>query len=487
MPKEKVLIVDDDQMVRWALTEALRSWGYASAEAGSVASAIAAFETEQPAAVLLDVNLPDGSGLEGLHEIKRRQPEAVVIMMTGNVLVADTIAALRGGAYDFVGKPINLDELQITIRNGIEAQSLRKEVKLIRRERARQFNFDQIVGESPGLRDVFALAKKVAQSEVSSILLQGESGTGKDLVAKAIHYGSRRADMPFIAINCAAIPANLIESELFGYEKGAFTDAKARKEGLFEQAEAGSLFLDEIGELELSVQAKLLRVLEEGSFRRVGGLRDLPLDVRVVASSNRDLRAESEAGRFRLDLYYRLSVIQIDIPPLRQRGDDSILLAQHYITQFNERLRKKVRGLSPEVVETFRQYPWPGNVRELRNVIERVMILEDGDLITPKYLPLGFGKDGSDVRLQGSSASAQITVQPTEHGSNVEPSTAVDSSIPFRLPAEGLVLDEVEMSFVRQALERSNGNQTKAAELLGISRDQLRYRLKKLEEAALQS
>jgi two-component system, NtrC family, response regulator AtoC len=482
MPKEKVLIVDDDQMVRWSLTEALRSWGYASAEAGSVASAIAAFETEQPAAVLLDVNLPDGSGLEGLHEIKRRQPDAVVIMMTGNVLVADTIAALRGGAYDFVGKPINLEELQITIRNGIEAQSLRKEVKLIRRERARQFNFDQIVGESPGLRDVFALAKKVAQSEVSSILLQGESGTGKDLVAKAIHYGSRRADMPFIAINCAAIPANLIESELFGYEKGAFTDAKARKEGLFEQAEGGSLFLDEIGELELSVQAKLLRVLEEGSFRRVGGLRDLPLDVRVVASSNRDLRAESEAGRFRLDLYYRLSVIQIDIPPLRQRGDDSILLAQHYINQFNERLRKRVRGLSTEVVETFRQYPWPGNVRELRNVIERVMILEDGDLITPTYLPRGFGRDGSDMLTNATSAGASIKVHSEEKTSLVVPSTPADSSIPFRLPADGLVLDEVEMSFVRQALERSHGNQTRAAELLGISRDQLRYRLKKLEE-----
>jgi two-component system, NtrC family, response regulator AtoC len=479
MPKEKVLIVDDDQMVRWALTEALRSWGFAYAEAGSVASAIAAFETEQPAAVLLDVNLPDGSGLDCLHEIKRRQTEAVVIMMTGNVLVADTIAALRGGAYDFVGKPINLDELQITIRNGIEAQSLRKEVKLIRRERARQFNFDQIVGESPGLRDVFALAKKVAQSEVSSILLQGESGTGKDLVAKAIHYGSRRADMPFIAINCAAIPANLIESELFGYEKGAFTDAKSRKEGLFEQAEGGSLFLDEIGELELSVQAKLLRVLEEGSFRRVGGLRDLPLDVRVVASSNRDLRTESESARFRLDLYYRLSVIQIDIPPLRERGDDSILLAQHYIAQFNERLRKRIRGLSPEVVETFRQYPWPGNVRELRNVIERVMILEDDDLITPTYLPRGFGKDGGD---HPTSPTLSTNARPAERAAQLESSIPGYSSIAFRLPAEGLVLDDVEMSFVKQAMERSNGNQTKAAELLGISRDQLRYRLKKLEE-----
>jgi two-component system response regulator AtoC len=328
---------------------------------------------------------------------------------------------------------------------------------------------------------VFALARKVAESEVSSVLLQGESGTGKDMVAKAIHYGSRRAELPFIAINCAAIPANLIESELFGYEKGAFTDAKARKEGLFEQAEGGTLFLDEIGELELSVQAKLLRVLEEGSFRRVGGLRDLPLDVRVIASSNRDLKAESEAGRFRLDLYYRLSVIQIDIPPLRERGGDAILLAQHYITQFNERLRKRVRGLAPEVAETFRQYPWPGNVRELRNVIERVMILEDGDLITATYLPRGFGKDGGDLGRQ--SAAGWAREQQSERGEQAQPAAPQASALPFRLPPEGLVLDDVEMSFVRQALDRSNGNQTRAAELLGISRDQLRYRLKKLDDA----
>jgi two-component system response regulator AtoC len=272
MAREKILIVDDDQMIRWTLAEALRNWSYACVEAGTVAAALTAFDSEQPAAVLLDVNLPDGSGLDCLLEIKRRQSDAIVIMMTGNVLVADTIAALRGGAYDFVGKPFNLEELQITIRTGIEAQLLRREVRLIRRERAREFSFDQIVGHSAGLHEVFALARKVAESEVSSVLLQGESGTGKDMVVKAIHYGSRRADSPFIAINGAAIPATLIESELFGYEKGAFTDAKARKEGLFEQAEGGSLFLDEIGELELSVQAKLLRVLEEGAFRRVAAL-----------------------------------------------------------------------------------------------------------------------------------------------------------------------------------------------------------------------
>src|SRR6266513_527258 len=402
MAKEKVLIVDDDQMIRWALTEALRNWGYGCVEAGTVNAALATFETDQPAAVLLDVNLPDGSGLDGLREIKRRQPDAVVIMMTGSVLVADTIAALRGGAYDFVGKPINLEELQITIRNGIEAQSLRKEVRLIRRERARQFSFDQIVGESQGLRDVFALARKVAESEVSSVLLQGESGTGKDLVAKAIHYGSRRAELPFIAINCAALPATLIESELFGYEKGAFTDAKARKEGLFEQAEGGTLFLDEIGELELSLQAKLLRVLEEGSFRRVGGLKDLPLDVRVIAASNRDLKTEGEAGRFRADLFYRLSVIQIDIPPLRERGDDFRVLAEHYISSFRSRLRKNINSITPAALAAFRNYEWPGNVRELRNVIERAMILEDGDEITARYLPRGLALES---RAAGTTRS----------------------------------------------------------------------------------
>lgn len=467
---EKVLVVDDEQLIRWTLTEALRSWGYVPIEAGTIAAALSTFDAEQPGAVLLDINLPDGFGIDALREIKRRQPDSVVIMITADVLVENTIAALRGGAYDFISKPINLEELQVTIRNGIEAQSLRKEVRLFRRERASQFNFAQIVGRSPALREMIGLARKVAESEVSSVLLQGESGTGKDLVAKAIHYSSRRADEPFIAINCAAIPGNLIESELFGYEKGAFTDAKARKEGLFEQAEGGSLFLDEIGELELSLQAKLLRVLEEGAFRRVGGLKDIPLDVRVIVASNRDLKAESETGHFRLDLYYRLSVIQIDIPPLRERGDDVIVLAEHYIAYFNERLRKRIRGLSSEVINIFRHYSWPGNVRELRNVIERVMILEDENMITARYLPRGLAPD----ELSAAPAPA------AQKGAQARAGAAQ----PFLLPPEGLVLDELEMSLVRQALDRSGGNQTRAAELLGISRDQLRYRLKKLEEAA---
>jgi DNA-binding NtrC family response regulator len=458
---QQILVVDDDEAIRWTLREALQSWGFVAVEAGSVADALKQFRSESPAAVLLDIDLPDGSGLDVLREIKGEQPGAIVIMITGNVQIANTISALRGGAYDFIGKPINLEELRVTIRNAIETRHLRREVEQVRKERAREFNFRQIVGESPAMKKMLGLAAKVAESEVSSVLLQGESGTGKDLVAKAIHYGSQRSDRPFVAVNCAALPATLIESELFGYEKGAFTDAKARKEGLFEQAEGGTLLLDEIGELELSLQAKLLRVLEEGAFRRVGGLKDIPLDVRVLAASNRDLKTESEAGRFRLDLYYRLSIIQIDIPPLRDRGDDVLLLSQYYIDTIGARLKrnKKISRLSAEAMDVFRKYRWPGNVRELRNVIERALILEDSDEITTEYLPGGLLEAPQLDRVSGDKGSTQ-----------------------FLLPDQGISLDEAELSFVRQAIERSGGNQTRAAELLGISRDQLRYRLKKLED-----
>src|ERR1051325_6422549 len=401
---KEILVVDDDNAVRWTLKEALQSWGFTPIEAGTVAEGTKLFNAHLPAAVLLDIDLPDGSGLDVLRAIKREHPDAIAIMITGNVHIENTISALRGGAYDFIGKPINLEELRVTIRNAIEARDLRREVAQVRKEREREFNFRQIIGESAAMKKMLGLAAKVAESDVASVLLQGESGTGKDLVAKAIHYGSQRAEQPFVAVNCAALPATLIESELFGYEKGAFTDAKARKEGLFEQAEGGTLLLDEIGELELSLQAKLLRVLEEGTFRRVGGLKDIPFDARIIAASNRDLKRESEGGRFRLDLYYRLSVIQIDIPSLRERGDDVLLLAEHYMDSFGQRLRKKINGISPEVAKAFREYDWPGNVRELRNVIERAMILEDDEVITMKYIPRGlsdgataeqFHRDGS--------------------------------------------------------------------------------------------
>ncbi len=449
----KVLIVDDDRYIRMTLGEALRGWNYTTIEASNVEDAKSVFSEEEPIIVLLDIDLPDGSGLEVLNEIKKQNPETIVIMITGNISVPNVVAALRGGAHDFIGKPIRLEELRVTLRNSLETRQLRREVKAARRERLTQFSFEQIIGESAAMLRAKKLAQKVAESDATSILLQGETGTGKDLFARAIHYASDRAEAPYVAINCAALPATLIESELFGHEKGAFTDAKARKEGLFEQAQGGTLFLDEIGELEITLQSKLLRVLEENTFRRVGGLKDLPLDVRVIAASNRDLKHESEQEKFRLDLYYRLSVIQIDIPPLRERGDDVLLLAKHYIekTNIKRRSENRLRGLSKEVIGIFMNYDWAGNVREMRNVIERASILEDGKLITTEFLP-------SD--LTGNKS------QKFKNGN-------------FVLPAEGIALEDVELLLARQAVERTAGNLTRAAKLLRVSRDQLRYRLKK--------
>lgn len=451
---EKILIVDDDRFITMALGEALRSWNYETVEARNVAEAIKLFEEEEPTISLLDIELPDGSGLDVLTEIRKKDPEAITVMVTGSVDVPNAVAALRGGAYDFIGKPVKLEELRITLRNAIETKALRREIKRTRIERSRGFSFSEIIGESQSLRRSIDLAERVAASDVMSILLHGETGTGKDLFAKAIHYGSDRSHAPYLAINCAALPATLIESELFGYEKGAFTDAKQRKEGLFEQAQGGTIFLDEIGELELSLQAKLLRVLEENCFRRVGGLKDIPLDVRIIAASNKDLKKASEEKSFRLDLYFRLSVIQIDIPPLRDRGDDIILLAQHYIDRVNQKRRgQKLKGLSPEVVRVFRNYRWTGNVRELRNVIERASILEDSDVVTMTHLPADMVRGSFDF---DTAASAGIV-----------------------LPQSGIALETVENELAKQAMARTGGNLTQAAKLLDISRDQLRYKLKK--------
>ncbi len=449
----RVLIVDDDKQIARTLDMALTSWQYETLKAANLAEAAKLFAQEEPHIVLLDIDLPDGSGLDFLKEIKKEHSETIVIMVTGNVDVKNTIASLRGGAHDFIGKPIHLEELRVTLRNSVEVRQLRREVKQMRRRRAEQFEFDQIIGESAPIKKAILTAQKVARSDVSSVLLQGETGTGKDLFARAIHFASDNRDAPYLAINCAALPATLIESELFGYEKGAFTDAKDRKEGLFEQADGGTLFLDEIGEVEISLQAKLLRVLEEGKFRRIGGIKEIPIDVRVIAASNRDLKQESNQGNFRLDLYYRLAIIQIDIPPLRERGEDVLLLAKHYIDKTNHKRpgKNKLKGLAKATEKIFRGYEWEGNVRELRNVIERASILEDGNLITTEYLP----KD----LIGGISDQVE----------------AAD----FGLPPEGIPLADVELQLVKQAIARTNGNLTQAAKLLDISRDQLRYRLKK--------
>lgn len=450
---ERILIIDDDGFIRMALTEAVSSWGYETHAAESIAAGTKAFEEFEPSIALIDVELPDGSGIDLLKKLKEANPELVAIIVTGNVDVAHTVAALRAGAHDFIGKPVRLEELEVTLRNAVETRKLRREVKAARRERAVALTFDEIIGESPAMQKAKELARRVADSDVNSILLQGETGTGKDLFARAIHFASDRAKAPYLAINCAALPATLIESELFGYEKGAFTDAKQRKEGLFEQAHGGTIFLDEIGEMELPLQAKLLRVLENGVFRRVGGLKDIKLDARIIAASNQDLKRAGEDGRFRSDLYFRLSVIQVDIPPLRERGEDVMLLTKLYIDRVNiKRKQKPLKGLTPEVERIFRTYDWKGNVRELRNVIERASILEDGEYVTTSHLPHDMIGD-----LE--------TTAPSRGG--------------IVLPSGGVTLDAVEAELAQQAVERTAGNLTQAAKLLGISRDQLRYKLRK--------
>ena len=443
--------------MRMALGEIVRSWSYETLEAENVAEAKRVFAEAEPAIVLLDIDLPDGSGLDVLGDIKEKSPETIVVMITGNVDVPNVIAALRGGAHDFIGKPVKTEELRVTLRNAVETMKLRREVKQSRIDRSRGFSFSEIIGESAALKKAVDLAQRVAVSDVPTILLYGETGTGKDLFAKAIHYASERANAPYLAINCAALPATLIESELFGYEKGAFTDAKQRKEGLFDQARGGTIFLDEIGEMEVALQAKLLRVLEEGAFRRVGGLKDIPMDARIVAASNKDLKKTSEEGGFRLDLYFRLSVIRIDIPPLRERGDDILILAQHFIERTNLKRRgEKLKGLSPEVSKIFKSYRWTGNVRELRNVIERASILEDGDVVTTAHLPADLVEGGQSADRADLKGLA--------------------------LPPGGIALEKVEVELAKQAMAQTGGNLTKAAKLLDISRDQLRYKLKKSGE-----
>lgn len=455
MPKDTILIVDDEDLIRWSLRKKISNWGYQTLEAANAKDAIETAEKESPELILLDIRLPDLSGLEVLRTIRDKDPRVVVIMMTAYGVLEDAVTALRLGAYDFVPKPLNFDELAVTVSNALEAVKLRQEVRHFRERDKKRFDFRNIVGRSKAVADAVEMVKKVASSPASTILLQGESGTGKDLFAKAIHYHSARADRPFLAINCAALPENLVESELFGYEKGAFTDARQQKKGMLELADGGTLLLDEIGEMQLGLQAKLLRVLEEQTYKRVGGIQDISVDVRVIASSNRDLKTMVEEGKFRQDLFYRLNVITITLPSLRERGDDARLLADYYIQHYNSKFRKKIEGLTPEAVELLMEYHWPGNIRELKNLIERAMILEDPPLIDVSALP----------------------IEPAKH----VPSSS-DIGLPeISIPEDGTSLEKVEEELVRQALVRARGNQTRAAKLLDISRDALRYKMKKFQ------
>jgi DNA-binding NtrC family response regulator len=474
MPKPKILVVDDEKLVRVSLQKYFEDQGYPVVTAEDAAQAAALVAEEQPAVILLDVRLPDRSGMELLEEWKEAGVPGAVVMMTADPKLDDVKAAIKLGAYDFVSKPLDFDELHVTLENALETTELRRQVRSLRDEVRKRMGYHEVVGTSKVMREVMSFVFKVARSEAATILITGESGTGKDLIAKVIHYESTRAEKPFVAINCSAIPETLLEAELFGHERGAFTDAKALKKGLFEVADQGTLFLDEIGEMSPFLQAKLLRVLEDHTFRRVGGVRDLSADLRVIAASNRDLERAVREKKFREDLFYRLSVISLALPPLRERKEDILPLAEFFLRHYSQKFRKPSEGLTEELERVLLNYDWPGNVRELKNAIERAMILEEGKKLTPVYLPI------------------RVTSPTTAHASAgaPEPGAAWQTlddgrRVPlWEIPPGGTSLEEVERMLVEQALKQARGNQSQAARLLAISRDALRYKMKKfrLEE-----
>jgi DNA-binding NtrC family response regulator len=469
MPAEKILVVDDERLVRWSLRQKCEEWGYQVVEAEAGEPGLKLAQHESPDLVLLDVRLPDLSGLQILEQLRKNGDACAVIMITADPQLDDVKVALKLGAYDFVGKPLDFDELHVAIKNALEASRLRSEVQSLRGQVRRRAGYHEIVSPSAKMSELMNFVKKVAASEATTILIQGESGTGKDLIAKAIHYESHRQEKAFVAVNCSAIPETLMEAELFGHEKGAFTDAKQMKKGLFETADGGTLFLDEIGELLPLLQAKLLRVLEDQVIRRVGGVRDMQVDVRVIAASNRDLEKAVREGQFRQDLYYRLAIIAIYIPPLRERKEDILPLVDFFIDRYNRRFRKAVRGITEETRRLILQHNWPGNVRELKNAIERAMILEDESLLRPLYLPFS-------VNDAGSGLTAFERTSSHDNGQALPNGRFLPR---LHIPEGGTSLEEVERAMVELAMKQSGSNQTHAARLLDISRDALRYKLKK--------
>ncbi len=451
MPKARVLVVDDENLIRVWLEARLGDAGYRVMLAEDAAAARQAFRDNPPDAALLDLKLPDGSGMDLLKEVLEIDANVVPIILTAHGDISTAVEAVKLGAYHFLEKPPKLEDLLITLAKGLEARTLKRTVSGLRRQTSWQFAGVEIVGRSAAMQRVVELVGKVAASEGTTVLLRGESGVGKEVVAQAIHARSARAEFPFLEINCTALPETLLESELFGHERGAFTDARERKIGLLELADRGTVLLDEIGDLAPGAQAKLLRFLETRTFKRVGGVRDINVDVRIVASTNRDIDTALRDGSFRRDLFYRLNVVPIVIPTLRERPEDVEPLAKFFLEKMTASLRRPARSLSKGALEMLERYAWPGNVRELRNVMERAMILEEGPQILREHLP-------DELRLG---------------------SRAVDLAPGFALPAGGIDLDELEKDLIRQALDQARGNKTRAATLLGMTRDTLRYRLDK--------
>jgi two-component system response regulator AtoC len=445
----RVLVVDDEENLRLVTRSFLRRDGYEVETAGNGEEALALIESFGPDYILTDVRMPKMGGLDLLTTLKAKGHEATVIVMSAYGSVDLAIEAMKAGAYDYIQKPFKPEELLLTLRKADERESLRRENRALKQEIRDKARFEELLAKSPEMQAVFKTVAKIADFKTTA-LITGESGVGKELIARAIHQRSSRKNAPFVAVNCGAIPENLLESELFGYRRGAFTDAVADRTGLFEQANGGTLLLDEIGELPLPLQVKLLRVLQEETIRRLGDNKDLKVDVRILAATHRDLAAETAAGRFREDLFYRINVLTIRIPSLRERREDIPILLDHFIARNNVRLSTQIRGLAPDARKLLLEYAWPGNVRELENTIERAMVLAESDLITKEDLPERI-RDADDA-VQAQLASGELSIKKTVRA--------------------------IEEILIRRALEKTKGNRTRAAEVLEISHRALLYKIK---------
>ena len=455
--KHRVFLLDDDELIITVLSKSLKKDGYETYVENSTEDVVNKIRAWGPDVVLLDISMPERSGIEILEEIIDEEIDTAVIMLSADDAVETVVNAMKIGATDYITKPFESDKVKITIKNIIEKQELKHEVRYLRKAYSESVN-REIIGNSASFRSLMGKIEKLAEARVSAILITGESGTGKDVMARHIHrlmFGPENSErVPFISVNCAAMPESLLESELFGYEKGAFTDAKSHKIGLFEQAKGGTLLLDEIGEMRIDLQSKLLRVLEERKVRRISGDREIYVDVTVIATTNRNIAEAVQNDEFRPDLFFRLSNFYLHVAPLRDRKEDIPLLANYYLNYFSVKYNKKnIEGFSPEAEKLLTDYHWPGNVRELKNLVERFVVLENTVEIIPEHLP------------QWISSGL--------------PHTEKSSQERFILPESGVSLDELEKDLILQALEKANNNMTVAARLLGVTYDSFRYQLKK--------
>jgi DNA-binding NtrC family response regulator len=465
-----ILVIDDDPSVRNILEDFLQLKGFEVSVTGDGESGASLIQERRFDLFLVDLVLPGMGGIEVLKEVYSRNISIPAIIITGFGAIETAVEAIKLGAFDYITKPFILEELLLVVQRALDFSRLKQENLSLKRQLKQRYDFQGLIGSSPQMQKVYGLIKKVSDTD-ATVLIEGESGTGKELIAKTIHFNSSRAQNPFLPFNCAAIPRDLLESELFGHERGAFTGAINTRIGRFERANGGTILLDEIGELHPSFQVKLLRVLQEREFERVGGSKTIKVDVRILAATNKNLEKETRAGNFREDLFYRLNVIPLHIPPLRERREDVSLLTDYFLTYFSKKRKRENVRMVPEVVHLFMQYPWPGNVRELQNLMERVIILSEDGLIVPKDLPQRF-QDYQGLPLPGQDQS-EVSIDPNE---------------PFRevlLPEQGVnmngLVEEMEKSLIQQAIRKSKGVKSKAAELLGLKRTTLLEKMKKFE------